>query len=46
MSDIETNINGETKEQIIERLDAELGDALDCDDYLIMNEWAFELGGI
>ena len=46
MPDIETNANGETKEQIIERLDAELGDALDCDDNLIMNEWAFELGGI
>lgn len=34
----------ETKEEIAERLDAEIGcDALDCDDYAVMEQWAFEL---
>lgn len=44
--EVETNERGETKEEIIERVSAELGDAMDCDDELILNEWAFELGGI
>lgn len=42
----ETNIFGETKEEIIERVSAELGDAMDCDDGLILEEWAFDIGGI
>ena len=46
MPEVETNIYGETKEEIIERVSAELGDAMDCDDELILEEWAFELGDI
>ena len=33
----------ETKEEIIERLDAEIGDYIDCDDTALMEQWAFEL---
>lgn len=46
MEEVETNVFGETKEEIIERVSAELGDVMDCDDELILEEWAFELGGI
>ena len=31
------------KQEIIERVSAELGDAMDCDDELILQDWAFEL---
>lgn len=34
------------KQEIIERVYAEIGDAMDCDDEAILEEWAFEFGGM
>lgn len=33
----------ETKEEITEKLDAEIGECMDCDDAALMEQWAFEL---
>lgn len=38
--------NEREKQRIIERVSAELGDAMDADDGAILQEWAFEFGGM
>jgi hypothetical protein len=38
------NEEEETKEDVAARIDAEIGcDLLDCDDYAVLEDWAFEL---
>ena len=46
MEEVETNARGETKEEIIERIYNEIGDCIPSDYDPVIEEWAFELGGI
>ena len=43
MQEVETNERGETKEEIIERIYEELGDAIPSDWDTTIEDWAFEL---
>lgn len=46
MSEVETNARGETKEEIIERIHEELGDAIPSDWDTTIEDWAFEIGSM
>ena len=43
MKQSEKKTEEQTKEEIIEQLDCEIGEVLDCDDEVLLSQFAYEL---